>query len=130
MNRHIGLVGRVFANGTGERGSIPGHVIPKTLKMVLDTSLLNTQQYKVQIKGKIEQSREEVAPSSTPRCSSNWKGSHLVALDYSRQLYWYTWNRNTVKTKDNTDIFNSMLFWYYFLVQFTAEWLFCGVSIE
>ena len=28
-----------------------GHVIPKTLKMVLDTSLLNTQQYKERIKG-------------------------------------------------------------------------------
>ena len=26
-----------------------------TLKMVLDTSLLNTQQYKVHIKGKVEQ---------------------------------------------------------------------------
>ena len=33
-------------------------VIPKTLKMVLDTSLLNTQQYNVRIKGKVEQSRE------------------------------------------------------------------------
>ena len=30
---------------------------PKTLKMVLDTSLLSTQQYKVHIKGKVEQSR-------------------------------------------------------------------------
>ena len=40
------------------RGSIPGRVIPKTLKMVLDTSLLNTQQYKVRIEGKVEQSRE------------------------------------------------------------------------
>ena len=50
----IGLVGRVFANGLGNLGSIPGHVIPKTLKMVLDTSLLNTQQYKVHIKGKVE----------------------------------------------------------------------------
>ena len=30
----------------------------KTLKMVLDTSLLNTQQYKVCIKGKVEKSRE------------------------------------------------------------------------
>ena len=39
----IGLVGRVFANGSGELGSFPGRVIPKTLKMVLDTSLLNTQ---------------------------------------------------------------------------------------
>ena len=32
-------------------------VIPKTLKMVLDTSLLNTPQCKVSIKGKVEQSR-------------------------------------------------------------------------
>ena len=54
----IGLVGRGFANGPGDLGSIPGHIIPKTLKMVLDTSLLNAQQYKVRIKGKVEQSRE------------------------------------------------------------------------
>ena len=54
----IGLVGRVFANGPVDLGSIPGRVIPKTVKMVLDTSLLNTQQYKVRMKGKVEQSRE------------------------------------------------------------------------
>ena len=54
----IGLAGRVFVKGPGDLGSIPGCVIPKTLKMVLDTSLLNTQQYKVHIKGKVEQSRE------------------------------------------------------------------------
>ena len=30
--------------------------------MVLDASLLNTQHYKVRIKGKVEQSREGVAP--------------------------------------------------------------------
>ena len=29
-----------------------------SLKMVFDTSLLNTQQYKVHIKGKVEQSRK------------------------------------------------------------------------
>ena len=34
----IGLVGRVFVYGLGELGSIQGRVIPKTLKMVLDTS--------------------------------------------------------------------------------------------
>ena len=56
--RLIGLVGRVFTNGSGDLGSIPGRVIPKTFKMALDTSLLNTQQYKVRIKGKVEQSRE------------------------------------------------------------------------
>ena len=57
-NRLIGPVGRVFANGPGELGSIPVLVIPKIKKMVVDTSLLNTQQYKVRIKGKVEQSRE------------------------------------------------------------------------
>ena len=51
----FGLVGRVFANGPGDLVSIPGRIIPKTLKMVLDTFLLNTQPYKVRIKGKVEQ---------------------------------------------------------------------------
>ena len=47
-----------LANGPGDLGSIPGRVIPKTQKMVLDAILLNTQHYKVRIKGKVEQSRE------------------------------------------------------------------------
>ena len=59
MPMSIGLVGRVFANGPGDPGSLSGRVIPKTLKMVLDTPLLNTQQYKVRINGKVEQSREK-----------------------------------------------------------------------
>ena len=46
-------IGRVFANGPGDWGSIPGRVIPKIQKMVLDTSMLNTQHYKVRIKGKV-----------------------------------------------------------------------------
>ena len=50
-HRLIGLVGGVFTNGPGDLGLIPGRIIPKTLKMVLDASLLNTQQYKVRIKG-------------------------------------------------------------------------------
>ena len=48
----------MFTNGPGDLGSIPGRVIPKTKKMVLDATLLNTQHYKVRIKGKVEQSRE------------------------------------------------------------------------
>ena len=63
------LVDREFANGLEDRGSIPGRVIPMTLKMVLDTSLLNTQQYKVRIKGKVEQSRER---SRAPHYTSVW----------------------------------------------------------
>ena len=49
---------RVFANGPGDRGSIPGRAIPKTQKMVLDAALLVTPHYKICIKGKVEQSRE------------------------------------------------------------------------
>ena len=48
----------VFANDTGDLGSIPGRVIPKTQKLILDASLLSTQQYKLGIKDKVEQSRE------------------------------------------------------------------------
>ena len=47
---------RVFSNGPGDLGSIPGRVIPNTQKMVLDASLLNTQHNKVRIKGKVGQS--------------------------------------------------------------------------
>ena len=39
-------------------GFNPGSRHTKDFKMVLDASLLNTQQYKVRIKGKVEQSRE------------------------------------------------------------------------
>ena len=59
----------------------------KKKKKVLDASLLNTQHYKVQIKGKVEQSRERSRPFNTPWCSSYQKGSLRVTLDYSRQLY-------------------------------------------
>ena len=58
LYRTIELVGRVFTNGPGDLSLIPGNVILKTLKMVLDTSLLNTQQYKLCIKGKVEQFEE------------------------------------------------------------------------
>ena len=52
----IGVMVIVFSNGPGDLGSIPGRVIPKTLKMVLAASLLNTQHYKERIKGKVEKS--------------------------------------------------------------------------
>ena len=82
----IGLAVRVFANGLGDLGSIPGRVIPKTQKMVLDACLLNTQHYKVRIKCKVEQSREGVTPSPTTWCSRYRKGSLRLTLDYGRQL--------------------------------------------
>ena len=68
----------------------------QTLEMVLDTSLLNTQQYKVRIKGKVEQSRE--SSSALPRHpgvvaiekgafgSSSTKGHQLIYPCFTRQL--------------------------------------------
>ena len=50
MEFSFALMSRVFANGPGDRGSIPGWVISKTQKMVLDAALLNTQHYKVRLK--------------------------------------------------------------------------------
>ena len=50
--------------------------------MLLDFSLLNTEHYKVSIKGKVEQSWEK---SNALPCSY-WKGSLLVTFNYSRQL--------------------------------------------
>ena len=48
----------VFANEPGDQGSIPGWVIQKTPKIVVDAALLNTQHYKIRIKVKVKQSRE------------------------------------------------------------------------
>ena len=58
LNRLISLVCWVLARGPGDLGSILGRVIPKILKMGLDTSLITTQQDKARIKGKMEPSRE------------------------------------------------------------------------
>ena len=55
---YIGIIVRVFAIGLGDLGSITGRVIPKTQKMVLDATMLNTQHYKVRIKGKVVQCGE------------------------------------------------------------------------
>ena len=42
----------------GDRGSIPGRVIPETQKIVFDAALLSTQPYKIRINGKVKHSRE------------------------------------------------------------------------
>ena len=91
LYRLIGLVGRVFTNGPGSLGSIPGRVTPKTLKTVLGTSLLNTQ-VRIRYVSRVKWSNpgKGVAPSHTLWCSSYWKRSLLIALDCSRQLYLIT----------------------------------------
>ena len=61
--------------------------MPKTQKMVIDAFLLSTQHYNVRIKDKWSNPENGVAPYPTPRCSSYWKGSFQVTLDYGRQFY-------------------------------------------
>ena len=76
----------VFANGPGDWVSIPGWVI----SMVLEASLLNTQPYKVNTKGKRSDLEKEVEPFSTPQCNSNWKGSLGSPWQRSANLLnWY-----------------------------------------
>ena len=59
-NQPIGQLGRMFASGLGNWNLIPGQVIPKTQKMVLDTAFLNTalkgmnQGYNGAIQGGVE----------------------------------------------------------------------------
>ena len=44
----------VVSNGPGDWGSIPGPVIAKTQKILLDAALLSTQHFKVRLKSKVE----------------------------------------------------------------------------
>ena len=67
-NRANSQMSRVLAYGPGDRGTIPGRVIPKTQKMVRDTTLLNVQHYKVRVKW--SNSGNGVASSTTHWCSS------------------------------------------------------------
>ena len=52
----LGLMNRVFDKGLGDRGSIPGRVIPNTHKWYL--MLPSLARNKGKIKGKVEQSWE------------------------------------------------------------------------
>ena len=80
------LIGRLFANCPRDWGSIPGRVIPMTQKVVLGISLFNTQLIRYVSRVKWSNQEKGVAPSPTLRCSSYWKGSLQVTLDYGRQL--------------------------------------------
>ena len=72
------------------------------------------------------------APSPTPWCSSYWKGSLLVTLDYSHQLYFYFIKKADLIKKFSTgplskkkfSLDSSSVSW-----GFRIYWL-CGVSTE
>ena len=82
----IGVVGRVFVDGQGDRGSIPGRVIPKTQKWYLIPPFLTLLTIKHVSRVKWNNPDKEVALSPIPWCSSCCKGSILVALDYGCQF--------------------------------------------
>ena len=88
---------RVFANGPGDLDSIPSQVIPKTLKMVHDASLLNTQHYKVRIKGKVEKSRERssaLSYSSVLQLSKREPSSMVAKFTFFTYIYIYIYIYN------------------------------------
>ena len=88
-NWPIGLMISMFTNDLGDQGSIPVWVRPKTLKMVLNVSLLNTQHYQVWIKAKWINPRKRIVSFSTLQCSSYRKESLQVALNYGWTTYLY-----------------------------------------
>ena len=57
----MGIMVRVVRQWPGRPGFNRRSSNTKDSKMVLDTTLLNTQYYKVKIKGKVEQSREKIS---------------------------------------------------------------------
>ena len=78
----IGLVVRVFANGPGDLGSIP-----RLKKWYLMPPYLALSIIRYGSRVKWSNPGKEVAPFSTPWCSSYRKGNLRVTLDYGRQLY-------------------------------------------
>ena len=83
-------MGRVFANGTGDLGSVPGRILQKTLKMVpslkMIPSCLTLSNIRYESRVKWSNPGKGVSSFSTPRCSSYLKGSLLFALGNGRQL--------------------------------------------
>ena len=79
---------KVFTNGPGDRGSILGCVIPKTQKkwyLIHPCVTLRIIGYVSRVNW--SNPGKGVAPFSASMCSSYWKGSLWVALNYSHQLY-------------------------------------------
>ena len=72
---------RMFANGPGDLGSIPGRVIPKTKKWFLMSLCLTVSIIRYVSRVKWNNPGKGVVPSSTPWCSGYRKGRLGVALD-------------------------------------------------
>ena len=82
-------IGRVFANGLENGGSIPGRVIPDSKKWYLIPSCLTLSNIRYISRVKWSNPGKGVVSSLTPWCSRYWKGSFRVAFDDGCQLYLY-----------------------------------------
>ena len=85
--RLIGLVGRVFTNGPGDLAQSLVASYQRLSKGYLIPPFLTLSNIRYISRVKWSNPGKGVAPSPTPRCSSYWKGSLLVTLNYGRQLY-------------------------------------------
>ena len=92
----------MFTNGPGDLDSIPGRVIPKSQKMLLNASLLNTLSI-IRYGSRVKWSNpgKGVAPSHTPWCSSYRKGSLRVTLDKRETTYLFLSKNNYLFTYSN-----------------------------
>ena len=79
---YIALMGRAFANGPGDLGSIPGAVSLLKWYLIPHCSTFSHIRYVSRVKW--SNPGKGGAPSPTPRCCRYWKGSLLVAFDYGR----------------------------------------------
>ena len=82
---------RVFANDPGDLCSIPGASYQRLKKRYLTPPCLTLINIRYISRVKWSNPGKGVVPSPTPRCSSYWKGSLQVTLDYGRQLYLLIW---------------------------------------
>ena len=72
-------MGRVFANGPGDLGSIQGRIVPKILEIVLDTSLLNNIRYISRVKWSNPGKGVAPSPTLTIEKGAFWLPSSTVA---------------------------------------------------
>ena len=81
LDRPIGQVSRVFANGTADQDIIPDRVTTKTKKKRLIPLCLILSFMSFVSRVTWSNPEKGVVPTPTPRCSSYRKGSLRVALE-------------------------------------------------
>ena len=114
----------MFAYGTWEVGSIPGGVIPKTQKLLLDASLLNSLHYKVRIKRKMKQSRERSSAPPTPQCSSYWKGAFGSPLTTVANFTYISLSLSLSLSLVLLSVYDFHIFFSLFILMFSSFFLF------